>query len=838
MLATAAAAQPAAGWGATCDWTATGHDCTLFAAGDVDGDGFAEVLTVNGARQLCAAPAVHGWKAAPWEVLREPVEAAEAVGIAVIAGGATSSGREVALVRPGGAEIFGGFSEWKLATARTVPAPEGVTFAAARAEGGALVGVEVSGERWQLGPDGWRKADAREPEPAATPDTVAPPPFEPEAPPLGPPFTGDVSGDGLPDALRVFTCAKPHAHRVVRVAVTPNRVLDDRDQDGLRDEDEAGLGTDPESRDTDQDGLLDGWEVHGFPRGVRGPETGSPDPLRQDVLLLVSRFEQVDEAACRAQMERVAKVYAAVPVRVPGGKDGLALRCRFDAPIPASEQHRSWGEQGNLRLGALERGIWHWLQVTPGSGGQSGMTTDMGGAGCHWAALAHELGHQLGLGHCGDSEPAWCPLYPSLMNYAFNYQLGGDGEAIRFSDGRFRGVELRETALPERLPFPPESLRYLSAHPFRFPLESDGNGGTRIDWNQDGRFDEDPVRADINYGGSTHGGIRRPMDISGSAPVLACLGDRCVMAFAAPDRAEVRYRVYQGGERWSEPAPLEDSATDADPVLAGGPAGGLLFLRAEGGWSCRRYREGAFGGKEPLAGLPPGDLSAAFLGDRVLLVSRAGEDGLEGRWLGIGESLSLSEPWPLATRSLVPPAVAWTADGRRGVLATSMPNPGGAPYCLRVTELSLDGDRLVEGELTWTHGPSIPNHCAARPAAAFDVAGTLTIFHATVPAGGLRTVWRTRRVGNAALDGGWLTCLMYDEWTLTEAAPAFADGPQGAIYAFRWDPGDHGEYRKHRILVGHNGYGLDPQPMRDFDDGALISRFGIRHSILLLRRAD
>jgi len=55
------------------DWVTTGLDCTLFAAGDIDGDGFADVVTLNGAGQLCWAACVHGWKASPWEVLREGV---------------------------------------------------------------------------------------------------------------------------------------------------------------------------------------------------------------------------------------------------------------------------------------------------------------------------------------------------------------------------------------------------------------------------------------------------------------------------------------------------------------------------------------------------------------------------------------------------------------------------------------------------------------------------------------------------------------------------------------------------------------------------------------------
>lgn len=40
------------------------------------------------------------------------------------------------------------------------------------------------------------------------------------------------------------------------------------------------------------------------------------------------------------------------------------------------------------------------------------------------------------------------------------------------------------------------------------------------------------------------------------------------------------------------------------------------------------------------------------------------------------------------------------------------------------------------------------------------------------------------------------------------------------------------------MIACGNGYGIDTAPMRDFDDGAKISRWGIRQSILNMRRAD
>jgi hypothetical protein len=67
---------------------------------------------------------------------------------------------------------------------------------------------------------------------------------------------------------------------------------------------------------------------------------------------------------------------------------------------------------------------------------------------------------------------------------------------------------------------------------------------------------------------------------------------------------------------------------------------------------------------------------------------------------------------------------------------------------------------------------------------------------------------------------------------------AFVDGPQGAIYSYRWDPGDHGDMKVNMVQTAHNGWGIDKDPMRDFDDVAKITTWGIRHSILSLRRLD
>jgi hypothetical protein len=58
----------------------------------------------------------------------------------------------------------------------------------------------------------------------------------------------------------------------------------------------------------------------------------------------------------------------------------------------------------------------------------------------------------------------------------------------------------------------------------------------------------------------------------------------------------------------------------------------------------------------------------------------------------------------------------------------------------------------------------------------------------------------------------------------------FANGPQGAVYAYRWDAGG----KNNNLQTAHNGFGIDSDPMRDFNDGEKVSRWGIRHSIMTM----
>jgi hypothetical protein len=358
-----------------------------------------------------------------------------------------------------------------------------------------------------------------------------------------------------------------------------------------------------------------------------------------------------------------------------------------------------------------------------------------------------------------------------------------------------------------------------------------------IDWNQNGAFDDTAVCADINYGGSTNGGIRRNHSLIGAAPVLCYVGGTCHLVTLSQSQAEISIKNYLGDEKWTDPRIVPSSAADSEPVVLGLDDHGLVFLRRTDGWRVSRFTADLASEPVHLPDLPRCDLSVGRVNGRVLLISRFDDDRLEARWLDWNDKPALTAPWALELRSQAPVAFAQHSLDRRIVVVTSMPNSRGAQMCMRVTWFVPSGDRLTQQETIWTRGEASGNNCTTRPVVAFTADAQLYIFHTGWPDGsGQMTAWRTKQIANKSLDEGWLTSMMYDVWTRTRVGVAFANGPQGAIYAYRWDSGEYGETHINHLQVAHNGLGIDTQPMRDHNDSARMSLWGIRHSILNVRR--
>lgn len=832
-------------------WVTTGADCSAFAAADINGDRFGDVITVNGLGQLCAAYSVEGWKSSNWRVMAENVTS-DPLCVAIERTGEGESSWLILLVRATEVHVFGPAPE--LGTVefrRSEPMPEGVQLIRASCDGLKIYGIDTNGRHWVRESATWKAAVemplAADAAAVITEDDV--PPYDPSAKAITVSW-GDMNADGLLDRITAFDCTNPYGFRDVRLTLTPNPSSRDQDCDGLTEAEERRVGSDPLDRDTDGDGLLDGWEVKKLPRQIPGPD-GKLSPVRQDVLLIVAPYPWVDSAAMRQSIEGSKRLYSELKTCNPDGSTGISLHYRID-PAMVYPTTIGWGEAAAAHFPANQRGLYHWLQVDGlGGGGQAMELGDQGGSGANFACFAHELGHQLGLSHTGNSAPAWCPLYPSLMNYAFTYQLGGDPNAVRFSDGRFASIELREAELQERLPFPVNELKYLEAGPFQFTIADDGKGGTLIDWNQNGVFDTGTVRADINYGGSTHGGIRRDMGYIGMGPALCRTANAIVMATVDKTCGQTSLRRYLGNEEWSEPVAIAESAVNEEPVLAGlaDSSEGVVLIRRFDGWRASWFRLNSSGNSPTVAAdplmhlpaLPNIVVSAGEINGRILLIGRRDDDLLQSWWLnrqadeqGRTTGYALDGGPVLDFKSSVPVAFDLDPQTRRIVIVGSQTSVDGRQHVMRAAwfEEVADGTWAKIDE-KWPGGEHSGWNCTTRPTVRFTPGGELNIFHTGgAESWGGMIGWRTKKIGNPKVGDGWMLNMMYDIWTLSRRPVAFEVLNDGtAVYAFRWDAGPFPD-GDNKLLVAHNGLGIDSEAMRDHDDGARISLWGIRHSIL------
>lgn len=288
-------------------------------------------------------------------------------------------------------------------------------------------------------------------------------------------------------------------------------------------------------RDTDGDGIPDGWEVLGrewqSPTGstiyVPLPHFGA-DPRHKDLFVEVDyrRLTKAenDAAEARHMPAAVARDFARIygddetthpllrayhgrllnnPDLQPGIRvhldTGLEPETDADSAI-----YGNWGgynaidalrnpSSGNWegqapgalwktkmhpsRYGIFKYGPGHW-----DGGGQCGAGVACGYNMRDSGNTTHEMGHSFGLSHSGVGQAetigANCkPNYPSLMNYSYVGQR-------RFSDGRDRSP-LNNANLAEWKAISPSNTQYLSdiTNVFRYPVDAQ-NG--HVDWNLDG----------------------------------------------------------------------------------------------------------------------------------------------------------------------------------------------------------------------------------------------------------------------------------------------------------------------------------------------------------------
>lgn len=358
-----------------------------------------------------------------------------------------------------------------------------------------------------------------------------------------------------------------HGHRRIRL-LRNDAALRGRDPDG------DGLGSQLESqlktcstrqesfdafecssaadlRDTDGDGIPDGWEVLG--RDWIDPDTNAPvyvalpsfgaDPRHKDLFVevdyrrLTKRENDLDErqqmpasvareiAAAYGDADTLHPLVAAYHGRLLGNPTlQKGIRVHLDTGIaPETEDdagtYGNWG--GYDAIDAVETEPGKWSGQAPGAlwrthmhpsrygifkygpghiegGGQCGTGVACGYNMRSGSNAIHELGHSFALSHTGpDGMPGYgvncSPNYRSVMSYAYI------GKRV-FSDGQNR-PPLNNAALTEWNAVTPSNTSYLDDLSSVFGYSVDLAGG-HVDWNRDGRFAPagETVRAYANNG--------------------------------------------------------------------------------------------------------------------------------------------------------------------------------------------------------------------------------------------------------------------------------------------------------------------------------------------------
>ncbi|HEX8679722.1 MAG TPA: hypothetical protein VF683_07170 [Chthoniobacterales bacterium] len=286
--------------------------------------------------------------------------------------------------------------------------------------------------------------------------------------------------------------------RSLIVSATITALLVDSDADGLADAIENGShaflgahspGTDANAADTDADGIKDGDETLGTFANLNLPEMGC-NPVRRNILLEYDWFDDALECTAHSHrpsqgaMDRLATAFAAAPIVNPDGTLGITviqdrgsggafiggnLVSNQDsaANLVGGVSGAAFYEHKSVNFAANRHGYFHYVllphryNTNSSSSGQAEVNGDdlivslyCSGSDLNVAnTIMHELGHNLGLRHGGNTNCNYKPNYNSVMNYRYqfpgvdtNCTIPGNG-VLDYSRGL--RLTLNETALDE-----------------------------------------------------------------------------------------------------------------------------------------------------------------------------------------------------------------------------------------------------------------------------------------------------------------------------------------------------------------------------------------------------
>jgi hypothetical protein len=681
-------------------------------------------------------------------------------------------------------------------------------------------------------------------------------------------IAADFNGDGKDDLLRTQGGADPFESGRVLVYYAH----DARDKEALQFD------------DSDNDGLPEAWETGAIHPGGLDLKAMGCSPRHADVIVEIQRIEDVPETQLRADMEKAVRYFASLPVKNPDGMPGIALHLLYNDPIPTAEGPRGWWNLQARYHVAARHGVTHWMSVYNGGGGQSGQMADAGSFGRFGmpAVFIHEFGHQLGLDHTGRWGPGWCPTFPSLMNYAYNYQLNGRADNVGFSDGRLASVVLNERHLNEYLPLPMDKISFLAGPPYRYRMKPAPNGiGTLIDWNWNGVFGEKDITADINYGYSTTGGERNIVCKSYTAPAMTALGDgpRAKLllfygllapgtptpateigaknpSLSADQAGRLGLRIWQGkdaardGKTWSAETLVEGAGVTGEASATTFQQAAWVATPTLTGVQIRRLTldpQGAVQVGAPeqiLDSLGAQPTLTPLAGRLALLLWRDRSKPVALRWLDIkGDQVTVGAETSLEFTSNVPvgAAAGFDASGKPALwigVTQDQDRRRLSRWQIRVLTQEADG-ALRPNRQFWTDGDFGQNRGEGRvtllmePDKAFGPEGRWYFLQRGGTGEPLHQDYIGMRIADTTMTGGCLTRRYYDEWTNSRSAPAACWFRGDMALANRWF-GEAPAFKDNDLYVGFTGRGIESENMGDFDDLREIRDYGLAGSIPFL----
>jgi hypothetical protein len=652
---------------------------------------------------------------------------------------------------------------------------------------------------------------------------------------------GDFDGDGKDDILVLRYDSAWRLGRDLQLYICYSSTDTDFDRDGLSNEREAQLKSDPLDADTDHDGLLDGWEVLGE-GGIDLPALGA-SPTHKDCVVYLQRYDNTQGASVRKDIDRAVEYWSKLAVKNPDGAPGIHLITIWLGPLSSAGGGKPWWELGDQNLPREARGLAHYMNIGPGGGGQSSELGDMGGAGegALYATFLHEFGHQVGLSHAGGPLPEMCPTYSSLMNYGYSYAFNDDYNQIHYSSGDLASLVLNEVKLSERVAIPYDKLKFLEKGPWRLKLKSDGNG-TWIDWNRNGHFEEGVVRADIT---DTYGVGVGPQNTFGKtvfAPALATHADKLFL-FGVNRERKLFIRTLAEEGKASDEVFLSQVQPEGDPWATSDGESIYLFVPAKDGVACLSARDDAALPKAPVRTIPDSagcQVSAVIYKKQVVCILWRGPDQ-PLRFTTAGADGSFATPRDLGglMSHVCPGATENPSTGELCVgttVVTKKDNQEKRSW--RVTALNRNDSgefvvantRTVGGNAGWVGN--------SRPVLLFESgtdlgpAGRLHFLGVgwTDPPNHNGCFYGAMTIGDMAQDEGWRLRRYVNEWTTTRSPIAACWFRNDIALAYRWFGNVHGD-DDDNLNICYHALGIFDEELRDYDDVLEISEVGLAHSI-------